>query len=215
MDMQKLVCAAGAAGALASFMAPYAVCWRVVTTRLPDLQVAQAGRIVLLSFHQPSPAMYELLDRAFLMSKGHVVFCGEPSAAYEHFEHAGVFSSNCLFCLMRNDLRCWLLHNRFAWSTRKLLWHTWRSSGRQLGAWLLLRAKLRGHTELGYAIQSRSLTCSRVVYKRTPVTYLPVTQVGYLIDRRAHALQVCRAPTTPLLQSTCWLQCQIPPCHSA
>ena len=33
--------------------------------------------------------MYELLDRAFLMSKGHVVFCGEPGAAYEHFEHAG------------------------------------------------------------------------------------------------------------------------------
>ena len=44
----------------------------------------------MLSFHQPSPAMYELLDRAFLMSKGHVVFCGEPGAAYEHFEHAGV-----------------------------------------------------------------------------------------------------------------------------
>ena len=44
---------------------------------------------MLLSFHQPSPAMYELLDRAFLMSKGHVVFCGEPGAAYEHFEHAG------------------------------------------------------------------------------------------------------------------------------
>ena len=54
------------------------------------VQVAQAGRIVLLSFHQPSPAMYELLDRVFLMSKGHVVFCGEPGAAYEHFEHAGV-----------------------------------------------------------------------------------------------------------------------------
>ncbi|CAK0784412.1 hypothetical protein CVIRNUC_007616 [Coccomyxa viridis] len=53
-------------------------------------QVAQTGRIVMLSFHQPSPAMYELLDRAFLMSKGHVVFCGEPGAAYEHFEHAGM-----------------------------------------------------------------------------------------------------------------------------
>ncbi len=52
--------------------------------------MAKAGRIVLLSFHQPSPAMYELLDRAFLMSKGHVVFCGEPGAAYEHFEHAGM-----------------------------------------------------------------------------------------------------------------------------
>ena len=45
---------------------------------------------MLLSFHQPSPAMYELLDRVFLMSKGRVVFCGEPGAAYEHFEHAGV-----------------------------------------------------------------------------------------------------------------------------
>ena len=60
----------------------------------PDLQVAQTGRIVLLSFHQPSPAMYELLDRAFLMAKGHIVFCGEPGAAYEHFEHAGVHLLN-------------------------------------------------------------------------------------------------------------------------
>ena len=28
-----------------------------------------AGRIVLLSFHQPSPAMFSLLDRAFLMAQ--------------------------------------------------------------------------------------------------------------------------------------------------
>ncbi len=52
--------------------------------------MAQAGRIVMLSFHQPSPAMYELLDRAFLMARGRVVFCGEPAAAYGHFAKAGL-----------------------------------------------------------------------------------------------------------------------------
>ncbi|BDA44712.1 probable broad substrate specificity ATP-binding cassette transporter at C-terminar half [Coccomyxa sp. Obi] len=53
-------------------------------------QVAQAGRIVMLSFHQPSPAMYELLDRVFLMARGHMVYSGEPDAAYGHFERAGL-----------------------------------------------------------------------------------------------------------------------------
>ena len=68
-------------------------------------QVAQAGRIVLLSFHQPSPAMYDMLDRAFLMSKGHIVFCGEPGAAYEHFEHAGMRLSCAHFCYVGRDSR--------------------------------------------------------------------------------------------------------------
>ncbi|EIE21490.1 hypothetical protein COCSUDRAFT_66913 [Coccomyxa subellipsoidea C-169] len=53
-------------------------------------QVAQAGRVVMLSFHQPSPAMYELLDRVFLMARGHMVYSGEPAAAYGHFERAGL-----------------------------------------------------------------------------------------------------------------------------
>ena len=57
-------------------------CWRA--------QVAQAGRIVMLSFHQPSPAMYELLDRVFLMARGHMVYSGEPAAADGHFERAGL-----------------------------------------------------------------------------------------------------------------------------
>ncbi len=52
-------------------------------------QVAQAGRIVLLSFHQPSPAMFELLDRAFLMARGHVLFCGQPGAAPGFLAKAG------------------------------------------------------------------------------------------------------------------------------
>jgi ABC-type multidrug transport system ATPase subunit len=36
-------------------------------------QVASSGgRIVLLSFHQPSPAMFSLLDRAYLMAQAGV-----------------------------------------------------------------------------------------------------------------------------------------------
>jgi hypothetical protein len=44
----------------------------------------------MLSFHQPSPAMFDLLDRAFLMARGHVVFTGEPTAADAFFQAAGI-----------------------------------------------------------------------------------------------------------------------------
>ena len=52
--------------------------------------MADTGRIVMLSFHQPSPAMFDLLDRAFLMASGRVVFTGPPAAAEEYFQRAGV-----------------------------------------------------------------------------------------------------------------------------
>eukprot|EP00884_Botryococcus_braunii_P012056 jgi/Botrbrau1/20851/Bobra.0156s0075.2 len=51
-------------------------------------QVAEHGRIVMLSFHQPSPAMFDLLDRAFLMARGHVVFTGRPLEADGYFHAA-------------------------------------------------------------------------------------------------------------------------------
>lgn len=51
--------------------------------------VASAGRIVMLSFHQPSPAMFDLLDRVFLMARGHVLFSGAPTQASAFFEAAG------------------------------------------------------------------------------------------------------------------------------
>ena len=51
--------------------------------------VASAGRIVMLSFHQPSPAMFDLLDRVFLMARGHVLFSGAPASAAGFFEAAG------------------------------------------------------------------------------------------------------------------------------
>jgi len=48
--------------------------------------VASAGRIVMLSFHQPSPAMFDLLDRVFLMARGHVLFSGKTEEAAPFFE---------------------------------------------------------------------------------------------------------------------------------
>jgi hypothetical protein len=39
-------------------------------------QVAGEGRIVLLSYHQPSPAMFSLLDRAHLMAQVRGSCCG-------------------------------------------------------------------------------------------------------------------------------------------
>lgn len=48
-----------------------------VMKTLKDL--ASAGRIVILSFHQPSPAMFNLLDHVFLLAEGRKVFSGPPS----------------------------------------------------------------------------------------------------------------------------------------
>lgn len=54
------------------------------------MQVASAGRIVILSLHQPSEAMFDQLDRAFLMARGRVVYSGEPDAAPTYFYRAGL-----------------------------------------------------------------------------------------------------------------------------
>ncbi len=52
--------------------------------------VANSGRIVMLSFHQPSPAMFNLLDRCFLMAQGRCVFSGAPKEVEAHFAGIGL-----------------------------------------------------------------------------------------------------------------------------
>lgn len=54
------------------------------------MQVASGGRIVLLSFHQPSPAMFSLLDAAYLMARGRCIFAGPPAAADAWFAAHGL-----------------------------------------------------------------------------------------------------------------------------
>ncbi len=44
----------------------------------------------MLSFHQPSPAMFSLLDRAYLLAAGTCVFSGLPDAAEAHFAAHGL-----------------------------------------------------------------------------------------------------------------------------
>ncbi|KFM28717.1 putative ATP-dependent permease [Auxenochlorella protothecoides] len=53
-------------------------------------RVARAGRIVVLSFHQPSPAMFSLLDRAYLLARGRAVYGGDPASAAAFFKSRGV-----------------------------------------------------------------------------------------------------------------------------
>jgi hypothetical protein len=43
--------------------------------------VAASGRVVALSLHQPSPALFGALDNAMLLAGGLVVYSGPPSAA--------------------------------------------------------------------------------------------------------------------------------------
>jgi hypothetical protein len=53
-------------------------------------QVAARGRIVLMSLHQPSPEMFEMLDATMLLAKGHLVYSGPPAAAAGYFAAAGM-----------------------------------------------------------------------------------------------------------------------------
>lgn len=53
-------------------------------------RLAVSGRIVLLSFHQPSPAMFSLLDNVFLLAQGKCVFSGSPHAVEPHFARLGL-----------------------------------------------------------------------------------------------------------------------------
>ncbi|KAL4431621.1 hypothetical protein ABPG77_001463 [Micractinium sp. CCAP 211/92] len=53
-------------------------------------QVASAGRIVLLSFHQPSPAMFSLLDSSYLMARGRCIFAGPPASTEAWFAQRGL-----------------------------------------------------------------------------------------------------------------------------
>jgi hypothetical protein len=52
--------------------------------------VASSGRVVVLTFHQPSPAMFYLLDRTFLLAQGYCVYSGTPSAVEAHFAGLGL-----------------------------------------------------------------------------------------------------------------------------
>ena len=52
------------------------------------MQLASAGRVVILSLHQPSAEAFALLDRALLLVNGRCAFCGPPSAAEAHLAAA-------------------------------------------------------------------------------------------------------------------------------
>ena len=52
--------------------------------------IAASGRIVLLSFHQPSPAMFHLLDRVMLLAQGRCVYTGDPLSANDYFANIGL-----------------------------------------------------------------------------------------------------------------------------
>lgn len=73
----------------AALHARHATC-SLPLSSLPRSQVASGGRIVMLSFHQPSPAMFNLLDRAYLMAQGYCIFSGPPAAAESWFAQRGL-----------------------------------------------------------------------------------------------------------------------------
>jgi hypothetical protein len=52
-------------------------------------QVAASGRVVALSLHQPSPAIFASLDTAMLLAAGLMVYSGPPSAAAAALEGLG------------------------------------------------------------------------------------------------------------------------------
>jgi ATP-binding cassette subfamily G (WHITE) protein 2 len=52
-------------------------------------ELANHGRIVVLSIHQPSSKAFHLLDQIMLLAKGQVLYYGAPKGAKDHFEKLG------------------------------------------------------------------------------------------------------------------------------
>jgi len=52
--------------------------------------IAAAGRVVMMSLHQPSPDMFSELDTVLLMAKGYKVYCGAPEASLGYFSQLGM-----------------------------------------------------------------------------------------------------------------------------
>lgn len=53
-------------------------------------KLAAAGRIVVLSLHSPSPALFNSLDRAYVLARGRCIFAGTPYEAEDTFAAAGI-----------------------------------------------------------------------------------------------------------------------------
>ena len=53
-------------------------------------QVAEGGRVVVASLHQPSKDMYYALDKVMLMGHGRLLYMGKPEEANEYMQSAGV-----------------------------------------------------------------------------------------------------------------------------
>lgn len=47
--------------------------------------LAQTGRTVVASLHQPSSELFTMFDRIYLMTSGRVAFTGTPEEAKEFF----------------------------------------------------------------------------------------------------------------------------------
>ena len=61
---------------------------KVLTLTLKSL--ASSGCIVMMSLHQPSPAIFHLLDSIFLLSEGHCLYNGPPGKVEQYLESLGL-----------------------------------------------------------------------------------------------------------------------------
>jgi ABC-type multidrug transport system ATPase subunit len=52
-------------------------------------RLARNGRMVFLSLHQPSEAVFKELDKVLLLAKGHTVYCGDTAGISSHFSDLG------------------------------------------------------------------------------------------------------------------------------
>eukprot|EP00873_Tetraselmis_striata_P007915 jgi/Tetstr1/428179/TSEL_018230.t1 len=78
--------------------------------------IAAAGRIVVLTLHQPSPKAFMQLDKVLLLARGERVFYGAPSQVEAHFEAAGFpcergipVADHMLEVVSREDMRAALV----------------------------------------------------------------------------------------------------------
>jgi ABC-type multidrug transport system ATPase subunit len=53
-------------------------------------ELAAAGRVVVMSLHQPSPDMFQQLDKVLLLAKGRLAYLGPPGQVNSYLAAAGV-----------------------------------------------------------------------------------------------------------------------------
>ena len=75
-------------------------------------ELAESGKIVMVSLHQPSPSLFFMLSKVMLLSSGYCVYQGPPSRVHNYFDELGApcedkinIADHILECMSMRDFK--------------------------------------------------------------------------------------------------------------